>query len=202
MNGVKTLAIAIICAIAGTAPALASPIHFPGNGHYYDFMNVSLSWDDANVAAQQQIYLGVAGHLATVTTAAEQSFVYNQIYRPNIPVATDAYATWLGGYQVPASAEPAGGWTWATGEIWNYVNWGTGEPNNGVGFGLEPEDKLVMWGTGFWNDFVAGSFGAPGVGPIGYLIEFDTVPEPSALALTGFGAVVLTVIARRNTHSK
>lgn len=159
---------------------------------------MSLSWDSANTAAQQQTYLGLAGHLTTVTTVAEQSFVYTQIYQPNVPATTDAYAAWLGGYQPANSAEPAGGWTWTTGEIWNYENWGTGEPNDGVGFSLGAEDKLAMWGTGFWNDFVATSFGAPSVGPIGYLVEFNVVPEPSILTLIGLGAVALTIVARRN----
>lgn len=170
---------------------------FPVNGHYYDFINVSLSWNNAATAAQQQTYLGVAGHLTTLTTATEQSFVYDQIFLPNLPVATEAYAAWLGGYQPPASVEPAGSWTWITGESWNYVNWGEGEPNNGVGFISGAEDKLAMWGNGYWNDFVGSTFGSPNVGPIGYLVEFDVVPEPCLLTLLGVSAVVLTIVRRR-----
>jgi hypothetical protein len=186
----STWTVAALFVAAATTALSASPTLFPDNGHYYDFINTSLDWDNANAAAQQQTFLGFSGHLATISSAQEQSFVYDQIYRPHLPALTIEYATWLGGYQIAGSPEPAGGWVWSTGETWNYSNWGAGEPNDFGG-----EYKLAMWGTGLWNDYVGDKFGAPNVGPIGYLVEFE-VPEPSAFALLGLGGTTLLMFRR------
>jgi hypothetical protein len=65
---------------------------------------------------------------------------------------------WLGGYQPPNSSEPAGNWTWISGEPWGWTKWWTGsnEPNNGCS---GHEDYLVMLTqapesgpSGWWND--------------------------------------------------
>jgi len=67
-------------------------------------------------------FKGVHGHLATITSSAENAFISTQL-------GTTQFA-WLGGEQPPGSLEPDGGWQWITGEPWVYTNWDIGEPNN------------------------------------------------------------------------
>ena len=55
-------------------PAIGTPIAFSSN--YYDYVPaVSISWADASAAAAASVFLGVNGHLATVTSAAENNFL-------------------------------------------------------------------------------------------------------------------------------
>lgn len=72
----------------------------------------------------------MSGHLATITSAAENQFVSS---------IGDLRLYWLGGYQPPGSQEPAGGWTWITGEPFAFNNWDVTEPNNvdGVEFSIQ-----------------------------------------------------------------
>jgi hypothetical protein len=55
---------------------------------------------------------------------------------------------WLGGSQKPDSPEPAGGWTWVTGEPFGFTNWSPGQPDNAG----EEESLLQMYRNGLWND--------------------------------------------------
>ena len=76
------------------------------------------------------------GYLATITSAQENTFVHNLITANEywINVGVDSRGPWLGGYQPAGSLEPAGGWTWVTGEAFVYQNWGisafTGSANS------------------------------------------------------------------------
>src|SRR4030042_8925 len=56
----------------------------------------------------------------------------------------NGYGPWLGGYQDGQATEPAKGWSWITGEPWEYDNWsaGAGEPNDGDGLEDHAEDYL------------------------------------------------------------
>lgn len=163
--------------------AWAEPILWPVNGHYYDVVHSAVTWDQAHAAANNLSWLGVAGHLATVTSAEENLFLTNKFG------ATALHLHWLGGYQPPGSPEPGGGWTWVTGEPFTFLGWSPGEPNNAGG----NEDRICFdhpvqaWGKP-WND-LAGSTRANG-----YVVEFP-VPEPSAGLL--FALPVLMARRRR-----
>jgi hypothetical protein len=134
----------------------------------------------------------------TITSAAEQTFVYNQVLLPNIGAPRKFPTTWIGAYQPPGSQEPSGGWAWVTGESWSYSNWDAGEPNNGVGYNLVPENVSLMYGTELWNDSKPDFAGIPGaIWPSGYMVEFGPVPEPSILTILGLGAAALMISRRR-----
>lgn len=142
-----------------------SPRLNPANGHYYAFFPDSgIPWDAARSLAASSTYMGSPGHLATITSESEQSFLYDAF--PQIS------NYWIGGLQnlsSPTYSEPSGGWEWITGEPWTYTNWSPGEPNNSG----NAEGFLVLRnfsGTGMrWNDDRASS------GLSGYVVEYDDV---------------------------
>jgi len=131
------------------------------NGHYYEAIGGSFTWEAAYADAQTRIFNGVQGHLVTLTSSGENDFVWT-----NFPFTH----YFIGGYQPPGSVEPDGGWLWITGEPWVWVNWASGEPNNN---GDEKYIQFNYTGGGFWNDV--------GVWNSGYIVEYDmTVPDIKA----------------------
>jgi len=144
-------------------------VYNPANGHWYTAVAAAGNWDAANAAAQLMTFQGITGHLATLTSAQENSFVAT-----NLPAAAAA-RYWLGGYQDRSAtdySEPAGGWRWVTGEPWAYTNWTSGEPNDSG-----PEDFLLFSVDGSWNDGKAYDYDRPG-----YVVEFDSPDSPSQSA--------------------
>jgi hypothetical protein len=109
------------CALGGLAilslPSLqADPEFFPSTGHYYEVISVrpqQITWEEAQAAATAR-----GGYLATISSAVENSFVFNlvnnSIYWRN--GGTNSFGPWIGGYQPAGSSEPDGGWTWVNGE--------------------------------------------------------------------------------------
>jgi hypothetical protein len=130
--------------------AQRQPVLFADNGnHYLALRSPGIGWNEAQALAQSIVHQGVAGHLATLTTQAENDFVYSAL--------GSVHWYWVGGYQdrnAPDYSEPAGGWRWVTGEPWGYTNWLPGEPNNTGAHGdedfLELLDNLTYGKT--WND--------------------------------------------------
>jgi hypothetical protein len=158
---------AILCFLgllvsSACTPTQAQVVYNPSNGHYYELVFTGLEWWDAKTEAHTRTYLGLRGHLATITSADESLFVAT-----NIPDAIN-FTSYLGGYQdwnAPDYSEPAGGWRWVTGEPWNYTDWSPGEPNNSNNH----EDYLHFLTNGQWNDF-------SGYGPDQYLVEYESYP--------------------------
>jgi hypothetical protein len=122
-----------------------------GNGHWYARVPELVTWPDAKVRSEQ-----LGGHLATLTSAGENSFAGAL----NLPGPSPN--SWIGGFQdrnAPDFSEPAGGWRWVTGEAWQFTAWDQsgpagGEPNN---LGPYNEDYLCTWvGGNTWNDLAGG----------------------------------------------
>ena len=177
----------VVFFMTGLNRIYAIPVQWSGNNNWYELVirpsGAYVTWDEAKALAEGSAYLGLQGHLVTVTSAGENSFVMG------IPGVTGA--TWLGGFQDPAGSEPSGGWQWITGETWNYTNWGPGEPNNAGN-----EDYLGLWtysGTNvLWNDFPST------YGFIRYIVEYECkpVPEPAVILLLASGLLGLAVSKR------
>jgi len=111
--------------------AVEWPISAGGNGHYYEAVLVpgGFTWYDAYAAAEAK-----GGYLATITSEAENEFVYNLVAGDDRYWYYDSYGNtqgpWLGGYQPEGSSEPDGGWAWVNGEVFEYKDWAGGQPDN------------------------------------------------------------------------
>jgi hypothetical protein len=160
-----------------------------------------LTWEEASQRAEAD-----GGHLVTIASAEENSLVHGLIAEnPDIWVNVDvavmsdgeesslqvSLGPWIGLYQPPGSPEPAGGWTWVTGEAMDYSNWSMQpdvdepEPNDMGGV----EHFGHFFGTGLdnrangWNDMPNDpwvEFAEAGVefvgevqSPRGYVVEFE-----------------------------
>ncbi len=91
-------------------PAVEWRVEDGWNGHWYDIEIVTpaADWFEA-----EQRSLDLGGHLATITSWSESSFLYTRFVFEGIENQGSMYA---GGSQLPGSQEPAGGWVWVTGE--------------------------------------------------------------------------------------
>lgn len=62
--------------VANASTARAVPMLFAGTGNYYDFVSApNINWIVARDAAAGTTFLGVSGHLATITSEAENDFI-------------------------------------------------------------------------------------------------------------------------------
>jgi len=121
------------------------------NGHSYYRSTGTAYWTDAkaNCAA-------MGGHLVTVTTSGENSFLYN---------------LWPSGWIGLTDEVTEGTWKWVTGETYSYTSWNPGEPNNSGN-----EDYVQFVGGGKWNDLPNG-YSLP------YVLEFEYLVTTSSWAL-------------------
>lgn len=148
----------------------AAPIQWSTNGHYYELIDAPVSWHEAKDITNTLTHEGYQGHLATITSAAENSWILSTFGSTNLEYH------WLGGTDEAVE----GTWEWVTGEAWTFSNWKSGEPNNSG----EGEDATVFF-PGGWND-APSTHVWPEIG--GYLVEYSTpVPEPVSLLLLGTG---------------
>src|SRR5665213_2445042 len=164
-----------------------------GNGHWYKaVLTNGLTWDQSDQIAHNE-----GGYLATITSAAENDFVFSLINSPSF------FGNWFGGGDGPAiggvqtngAIEPAGGWTWETGEPWVYTNWLAGQPDNNAASSGN-ENRLYYWSSttgtpaNTWNDFPENQ----SLSPSSYVVERDSgfglyyLPEQDISALDGQSA--------------
>ncbi len=145
----------------------------PETGHYFEvYAAAGITWDDAKACADASTSNDVPGHLATITSSSEDAWV------DGLRNSSGLGQVWVGGYQVPGSTEPGGGWRWVNNEgpfsgvnndpsLPGYTNWAAAEPNNDGG--IESHLTLGRYGLGGgWND--EGS----ALGSIdGFIVEYD-----------------------------
>lgn len=193
----KKNVVAVMC-ICLPIVAQSAPIQFAGNGHWYDLIpksNLVNTWAFAKADAESKSITVdgeiLFGHLATITSAAENDFIDNTL----------GGIGWIGGFQDPDSASASADWNWVTGEAWDYTNWEVNEPNDLGAASDDPlfkenngENILEIYSNGRWNDFSEAAFSTH------YVIEYEaiaTVPVPAAVWLFGSGLLGLVGVARR-----
>src|SRR5882672_926737 len=163
---------------AWSSSALSTPVQNPGNGHYYEALIGVLPWLEARDRSTASSYLGVPGHPATISDAAENDWIVSTF--GGVPGIDNL---WLGSWQDPTApgySEPAGGWVWVTGEPMSYTNWSAGEPNGG----LDSDYMEIKGGgspIGSWNDLQNNE-----PNNRGYIVEYDYVPGPAPPPTPGF----------------
>jgi hypothetical protein len=178
------LGVGLLSAASLVRAAQPGPVMNPGNGHYYEAVAKAsgISWNKANDEANARMFKGMHGHLATITSPAENDFIFK-----NLPQAVAGYYC-LGGIQSHGLLDPAAGWQWVTGEPWSYTNWhvvdGT-EPNDyyGLGTSSNDENKLQFWAQedAPWNDIRPTS-----VESYGYVVEYEPDPSGDSPTITGY----------------
>jgi hypothetical protein len=88
-----------------------------GNGHYYGLTSTAETWLAAEAEA-----VALGGHLASITSQAEQNFIVNTF----LSGANNRNIEWLGLNDEAALFT----FVWSSGEPVTYTNWQGGEPNN------------------------------------------------------------------------
>ena len=166
--------------------SLNSALPFTGNGHYFEFISsTDISWTDANTAANTKTYFGLQGYLATITSLAENTFVYSKINA----------AGWLGG----SDAASEGVWKWVSGpetgtQFWsggvggsafggNFAYWHSGQPDNAG----SAEHYLDFWNGDQWNDYPNTASGSIA----GYVVEYGGMTGDPVLHISD--NVVVTI---------
>lgn len=146
----------------------------PTDGHKYEIFHDTLTWEEAKAACEAK-----GGHLATITSQEEQKMIES--------LNTQSSKLWIGGCK-----NSAGEWCWVTGELWEYQNWGDGEPNNSSNV-VADESCVAVWPVK-WNDLAnSNTYEQSGYiceweasnaaeetqveGYTGHLYEFYTLPE-------------------------
>lgn len=121
------------------------------NGHSYYRSTGGATWTTARTNC-----VNMGGHLVTITTSGEQSFIYG---------------LWPSGWIGLTDEVTEGTWRWATGETYSYTNWNSGEPNNSGN-----EDYVQFVSNGRWNDLNNSS-------SLAYVLEFEYLVTTSSWAV-------------------
>ncbi len=154
----------------------------PANGHFYQFVyNPGITWTAAKAAADASSIYGLQGYLATLTSAAENTFAFSKTQSTG----------WIGA----SDAANPGVWAWADGpenglQFWSgirngspyggqYNDWNAGEPNDSGNV----EFYAQYLASGLWNDLANTSV------VNGYLIEYGGLPNDPTLQLTSNASV-------------
>lgn len=197
-----------LCAALITTGPIEWSISTGGNGHWYELVMPDiplsgLSWTDSKAAAESAVLFGANGHLATVTSGAENEFLrvnFSSLLRSNGPGFVGDFA-WIG----LSDAVQEGNFQWVTGETFSYSNWHFTEPNNIGG----AEDYVHYWvrdGAFSWNDEDNTDFaGFPGTLQ-GYFVEFDgpfeAVPEPASALVWSMLASAFLLTRQRHRRPR
>ena len=121
------------------------------NGHSYYRSTGSAVWTTA-----RQNCVNMGGHLVTITTSGENSFIFG---------------LWPSGWIGLTDEVTEGTWRWVTGETYSYSSWNGGEPNNSGN-----EDYVQFVGGGKWNDLNNSS-------SLPYVLEFEYIVTTSSWTL-------------------
>ncbi|HWA83755.1 MAG TPA: lectin-like protein [Fimbriimonadaceae bacterium] len=150
------------------------------NGHTYDLLSNS-NWTDA-----ENFAVSIGGHLATISDASENQFVFNA-FSTYDGIDRDL---WIG----LNDAAHEGTFVWTSGEVTSYFAWSPGQPDNSNG----NEDYVHIQSHAFpnyagrWNDLANSTSTA--YSPLFGVVELNSVPEPGSFLTLGLGAIGVTFL--------
>ncbi|MBU6280320.1 MAG: fibronectin type III domain-containing protein, partial [Actinomycetales bacterium] len=182
------------------APAI---VQMPGTDHWYQFVPGYASWEDAKVQSESRTFRGMQGHLATVTSPEEHSFLLSLLGPVKDVLLGGRDLGPSGGYQMT--------WAWDSGPesgtvfsrcrgardcdaVGQPTFWDYRQPDNGAirAVGATQPYLMMAWNAGpsGWDDV---HNGWQGLG--GYLVEYEPgrPAEPQTLiAAPGDGSATLS----------
>ena len=132
--------------------SLVNADYLESTGHFYEYVNNAVKWDEANTVAKRVSYYGLQGYLVSISSAEENSFILDKI----------SAVSWLGA----SDADTEDTWEWVTGPENgthfstgstpngdNYTNWRATQPNNQDGQDyMTIDDESSSYPAGEWND--------------------------------------------------
>ncbi len=162
----------------------------PLTDHFYEYVAGSITFTNSKTAAENRSYFGRAGYLATMSSEAENNFVWklmasdcwfgasDEVGLVNAAKGTTAFASqaaveqkwhWISGPE--KGTQFSNGSTALTGQ---YAKWAGGEPNNSGG---EHYGQFYSANLGQWNDLPNTNLG-------GYLCEYGDMPGDITTSIT------------------
>ena len=135
------------------------------NGHAYKIFDNSISWSEAKAFCES-----IGGYLACINSQEEQNFLVelsNGSTKKNL---------WIG-----AKADDNGVYSWVNGDVFQYTNWASGEPNNV----FDSQYTAMMYthnasyDAGLWNDENENGRSWTGyyLSDFGFVCEWDAEPS-------------------------
>jgi hypothetical protein len=199
----KFLGLIVAVSVSATTTALADPVLY--SAIYFQYVSADgISWDDANAASAASSFMGATGHLATVTSATQNSFLLSIA-----PSFSTYQGAWLGGQCINAAAcswvtGPLAGQQFSNGQTpvnGAYVNFGGLEPYPAstmswvymnIGADHSTADPSNPFSAGYWAD-AGTNFSTACCDPIqGYFLEFDVIAGvPGPIAGAGLPGILL-----------
>ena len=154
----------------------------PLTEHFYEYVSGNTTWTNSKTSAENRSYFGRAGYLATMTSEAENNFVWKLMANDGWFGASDEVSQVNGAKGTTAYASQAAveqKWHWITGPekgtqfsngstatTGQYAKWAGGEPNNSGG---EHYGQFYSGNAGSWNDL-------PNTNLPGYICEYGDMP--------------------------
>lgn len=127
----------VLCMVLTLLPVAAEAAQIPEDAVYFDGSAYKIYLTPATWAEAKQQCEDLGGHLATITSQAEQDFIEK--------LNSGSRRLWIGGYR-----DDGNNWKWVTGEPWDYTHWAAGEPNDSSNV-VSNENRVALWPKE-WND--------------------------------------------------
>jgi hypothetical protein len=154
----------------------------PLTEHFYEYVSGSTTWTNSKTSAENRSYFGRAGYLATMSSEAENNFIWKLMSSDGWFGASDEMSvvnTSKGTTAFASQAAVEQKWHWVTGPekgtqfsngstavTGQYAKWAGGEPNNSGG---EHYGQFYSGSAGQWNDL-------PNTSLPGYICEYGDMP--------------------------
>ncbi len=143
------------------------------NGRYYSYLSTSVTYNSAYSLASNSTYLGLQGHLVTVSSQDEFAF---------LKATFGNLSFWI----AASDAQREGSWIWTagpdTGLAVSSMFWAPGQPGNGTA-----ANCAVMNSTGF-DDQSCNSFSAA------YVVEYECQSTTTSTCPREFACTITCIL--------